>query len=340
MKKKTIGIIGFGRFGILCASVLSNHFEVKVYHYRKKTLNEKIAEKLHVKLTDFDEVVVCDYLILAVPISNTKKLIRKITKKILPHTVVIDTCSVKKIPCKWMLEILPKENEILGSHPMFGPVTTKFDLEKNYFKLDDKQIVLCPIRISDEKLAEIKQFLKKLKLETLLVSPKEHDFQNAKTLSLVHFLGRSLTNAGIGEQQIFTPGYADLLKILPHTNNDNWQLFFDMNNYNPYAKKVREKFLDSCNKIELKVLRADSQDEFDFNRKKINEIDKKLFLLLEERMRCAEKIGEYKKKNNLEVIDKRREKQIMENCNLNCNLNIHFIKKIYRVIFDESYKQQ
>lgn len=338
--KKTIGIIGFGRFGTLTATVLSNFFEVKIHHYREKAKNKKIAKQIRVELVDFEQVVGCDYLILAVPISKTEELIKKIAKIIDSKTTVLDTCSVKELPCQWLKKHLPEKIEILGTHPMFGPVTTKFDLAKKHFELKDKQIILCPERISKEKLAKIEKFLKELGLKVLTVSPKEHDKQNAKTLSLVHFLGRSLTKAGIGKQEIFTPGYTDLLSILPHTNNDDWQLFYDMNNFNPHAEKVRSEFLCACDTIEKKIIKADSKDKFDFNRKMINKIDKKLFALLEERMTCAKKIGEYKKKNNIEIVDKKREKQIIENGYLNSHLNSHFIKKIYRVIFDESYKQQ
>jgi prephenate dehydrogenase len=84
----------------------------------------------------------------------------------------------------------------------------------------------------------------------------DHDKQNAKTLALVHFLGRALVASGVKEQQIFTPGYADLLKIIPHTASDNWQLFFDMNNFNPFAKKIREKFMRNCQDLDNKILNS------------------------------------------------------------------------------------
>ncbi len=341
MKNKIeIGIIGFGRFGVLMATVLSSFFDVKVFHYRKRDADLEIANKIGIKLVDFKEVIDCDYLLLSVPISKTENLIKKIAPLLKPKTTIIDTCSVKELPCKWLKKYLPKENEIIGSHPMFGSVTTKFNLNKKYFELENKQVVLCPIRVSEEKLASLKIFLEKLKLKVLIVSPKEHDKQNAKTLSFVHFLGRSLTKAGIGEQEIFTPGYTDLLRILPHTNNDDWQLFYDMNNYNSYSSKIRVEFLRACDLIEGKILEASTTNEFNSNRKLINSIDQKIFTLLEERMTCAKKIGAYKKRNRLTIVDTKREKEIIQKRKQATKLNSDFVEKLYDVIFKESYNYQ
>lgn len=338
--KKTIGIIGLGRFGTLTATVLSDFFKVKVYHYRKRESDEKIARKTGAELASFEQVIDCDYLILAIPISKTEELIKKIAKIIKPKTTVLDTCSVKELPCQWLKKHLPKEIDILGTHPMFGPVTTKFNLDKKSFELEDKQIILCPVRISKEKLLKTEKFLKELKLKVLTVSPKEHDKQNAKTLSLVHFLGRSLTKAGIGKQEIFTPGYTDLLSILPHTNNDDWQLFYDMNNFNLHSKEIRSKFLCACDSIEQKIIKADSEDKFDFNRKMIDKIDRKIFTLLEERMECVKEIGKYKKSQGIKTVDKKRESEIINARMKQTNLNPSFIKKIYKAIFNESYQIQ
>ncbi|MBO5734389.1 MAG: chorismate mutase [Clostridia bacterium] len=48
-------------------------------------------------------------------------------------------------------------------------------------------------------------------------------------------------------------------------------------------------------------------------RKKIDKIDKKLIKLFEKRMDVARCVGEYKKENNLEILDTAREKEILEN---------------------------
>lgn len=47
-------------------------------------------------------------------------------------------------------------------------------------------------------------------------------------------------------------------------------------------------------------------------RKRIDEIDRDILRLFEERMRTAEKIGEYKKQNGLPITDENREKEVVE----------------------------
>ena len=39
------------------------------------------------------------------------------------------------------------------------------------------------------------------------------------------------------------------MKILGTVENDSWQLFEDMNQFNPYAKEVRESFVTSLKNI-------------------------------------------------------------------------------------------
>jgi prephenate dehydrogenase len=75
----------------------------------------------------------------------------------------------------------------------------------------------------------------------------------AKSQSLVHFFGRALTGLNLRKQNISTPDYDSLLKINDLVNNDTWQLFFDMQLYNPYAKKVRKSLLSALKNLDNKI---------------------------------------------------------------------------------------
>lgn len=341
MKKKiTIGVIGFGRFGTLTSAVFSKDFVVKVHHYKKLEENVRKADQLGVELVGFEELALCDVVILSVPISKTEEVIKRVAPLMRKDSILIDTCSVKTLPCKWLEQNTPESVSILGTHPMFGPVTTKFDLENRTWDLEDKQIVLCPLRIDEERLNRVKKYLVELGLDVIITTPEDHDRQNAKTLGLVHFLGRSLSRAKIGEQRIYTPGYTDVLKILPHTNQDDWQLFFDMHNFNPYSKEVRDNFMRACEHIEEKIIKSDSEDDFASKRKMIDKIDNKIFSLLEKRLKCVEQIGKIKKENGMNVVDPKREKEIIKKHQESTSLSKSFIDKYYKLIFSESYKKQ
>jgi prephenate dehydrogenase len=52
---------------------------------------------------------------------------------------------------------------------------------------------------------------------------------------------------------IDTEGYKRLLHVLGVVENDTWQLFEDMNRYNPYATETRQAFLNAVEKIHAKL---------------------------------------------------------------------------------------
>lgn len=338
--KKTVSIIGFGRFGALTASVFSKRAEVLIYESHIKNEHKLKAKKIGARLVSLKEAAQSDLIILAVPISETEKVIKQIAEFVKPGALVVDTCSVKVYPCQWLKKYLPKNVLIMGTHPQFGPVTSKFNFEKKSYILKGLQIVLCPIRINATQLKAVKNFLSGLGLEIIVTTPEDHDKQNAYTLGLVHFVGRALLGAGAREQKIFTPGYTDLLSILPHTTSDNWQLFYDMHNYNPYAESVRLKFMEACESMDARIRKAGAKDELNSRREIIDQLDKKIFTSLKERFNQAKAIGIIKKKKGLAVIDKKREEEIILEKVKKFKMDNGLVEEIYQSIFKESYKKQ
>ncbi len=334
-------LIGFGGFGTLVASVLKKEgLNIRVLNYKNKKKDKEKAKIIGIKLVKEKDISEFDIIILATPISKTEEVIKAVSKKMKPGGLLLDTCSVKVYPCNWLKNHTSKNVQIMGTHPMFGPTTSNFDLKKQTWSLKDLQIVLCPLRIKNKHLNNIQNFLKNLGLNVIKTTPEDHDKQNAKTLSLVHFIGRSLLDAKIGKQEIFTPGYSDLLSILPHTTSDNWQLFYDMNNYNPYAKEVMENFMQSCSLIEEKIVKSNSRDSFYFNRNMIELIDNKILKLLEKRFSFAKNIGKIKQEKDLKIIDKPREERLINILTRESELSPDFIESLYKLIFKESYNIQ
>lgn len=341
MKHNTkIGIIGFGNFGTLISNILAKDFEVTIYDDAPSQEKIKRANLLSLDIKKMRDISDCDILILSAPISSTEKIIKNIAPRLKPASLILDSCSVKVLPCSWLEKHVPKNIQIMGTHPMFGPTTTAYDIDKQTWSLDGLQIVLCPLRIEEELKNNIEKYLQGQKLKVITTSPDEHDKQNAKTLSFVHFVGRSLLASGIGHQDIFTPGYSDLLSILPHTTSDNWQLFYDMNNYNPYSAELREIFRDSGLWLEKKILKNQEKDELVINREIIDLLDNRIIKLLKERFECVQDIAKIKKERNMEVIDKSREKQIINEKKEKYDLDADFIEELYSIILKQSYKQQ
>ena len=82
-------------------------------------------------------------------------------------------------------------------------------------------------------------------------------------------------------------------------------------------------------------------DDLDNLRTGINEIDNQIFSLLIQRLGLVYSIGEIKKKNNLEILDKEREKNIYSRIDAQYQgRNGLFLKDIYKNIMNESKRIQ
>ncbi len=75
-------------------------------------------------------------------------------------------------------------------------------------------------------------------------------------------------------------------------------------------------------------------------RKQIDEIDKDIENLLDKRLKLCKEIGDYKKENNLEVLDQNRENAILEKIDKSNLEHKDEIKEIYKEIFNEGKKVQ
>ena len=67
-------------------------------------------------------------------------------------------------------------------------------------------------------------------------------------------------------------------------------------------------------------------------RKEIDLIDKEMIALFERRMDVARKVGEYKKENNMEILNSKREEEVIEK-NVNSLKNKEY-KNVTRKFFE------
>ena len=71
--------------------------------------------------------------------------------------------------------------------------------------------------------------------------------------------------------------------------------------------------------------------QLDDFRKQIDEIDEQIVNLLAKRMQVVEKVGKYKKENNLPPLDKRRWQEVIKS-------KKGFMKEIWEIIHEEALK--
>lgn len=238
-----IGIIGYGRFGQLAARHLSKDYKVIVCG--RRTVDKGNLPE-NVRAGSFEKVCEQRIIIPCVPISSFNATLRKISPLIKPDALVVDVCSVKTYPVQWMKAELPESVAILGTHPMFGPDSAADGI-------DGMKIALCRVRMSDPLYLKAVDYLKQTGLNVIETTPEDHDRQIAVSLALTHLIGRSLSAIEAGKLPIDTEGYKRLLHILDVVEHDTWQLFVDMHTYNPYAKEVRQEFMQALANIETEL---------------------------------------------------------------------------------------
>ncbi len=243
-----IGVYGLGRFGSFWASSLKNAgADVIAYSRSPHTLPEGVRSASE------DEVLSAPYIFFCVAISSFEDVLKKVGSRIGKDSVVMDTCSVKTYPAKWMKEYIGKDIYKIATHPMFGPDSGRNGLE-------GLSLVMCPISPIDDRYIAIKTLFLDMGLKVLEMSEREHDEEAAYSQGVTHFVGRVLDEMKLQPTEIATQGYRSLMTIVEQTCNDPLQLFYDLQRYNPYAKEMRlslqvaiEKVLNRLAKEEDKI---------------------------------------------------------------------------------------
>jgi prephenate dehydrogenase len=235
--EKNLGIYGLGRFGCFYAEALSRYATIKAF-----SRNSQSPLPAGVRRVGEEELCEQPVIILCVAISGLQEVLQRMAPHLKPGTLVMDTCSVKSMPAQWMKEMLPAEVKILATHPMFGPDSARGGL-------GGLPMILHPVRLDFEELEQWRIFFEKIGLSVQLMDPELHDRQAAFTQGLTHYLGRVLAELQLEPSRIASLGYRKLLEIIEQTCNDSWQLFYDLQQYNPYTREMRDRLASSLSRV-------------------------------------------------------------------------------------------
>ena len=74
-------------------------------------------------------------------------------------------------------------------------------------------------------------------------------------------------------------------------------------------------------------------------RKKLNSIDREIALSVAKKIQFVKKVWDWKKANNVPLIDKKREKEIVEKNSEISGLDKKFLKKVYDEVRKEVWRQ-
>lgn len=231
---KTVTIIGFGRFGKTLYKLLKDDFVITLFRRSAFTKSEKTLLNKNTKIAkNLEEAYRSNVIFFAVPISSFENIVKRHKRFITDNHVLIDVLSVKVHPQKVLQKQLKnKKTQIILTHPMFGPDSTKDGFAH------------LPLIMHKEKVEKStynfwENFFQKKEITVIEMTPEKHDRLAARSQGLTHFVGRLLEKMDVKPTSIDSLGMKKLLEIKDQTCNDTWQLFHDLQTFNPYTNDMR-----------------------------------------------------------------------------------------------------
>jgi prephenate dehydrogenase len=189
-----------------------------------------------------EELSGCDVVFICAAISAIPAVAQELAGIIKPGTLVMDTCSVKEFPLQTLNNYLTPGVSIIGTHPMFGPDSADSSLH-------DLPMVVTPCRASEEDLQGWRSRFAGLGMRVISMTPEQHDREAARTQGITHFIGRFLASLELTPSPIGTLGFKKIFEVMEQTCNDPWQLFLDLQRYNPHTKEIRDQMTQKFDEI-------------------------------------------------------------------------------------------
>lgn len=243
---KKISIIGFGRFGKTLYRLLKGDFDIILYDQLK--IDSSKIDKNTVIAKNLNQIYQSEGIFYCVPISSFEKIISSHKKYFKDNNLLIDVLSVKSYPAKIFEKYLKDINtQALLTHPMFGPDSSKDGFEA-------LPMIMDQFTANNKNYQFWKEYFKSKKLKVIEMTAKEHDKMAASSQGLTHFIGRLLSAYNFKSIKIDSLGTKKLLEVGDQTCNDTWQLFEDLQHYNPYTKQMRIKLGDIYDRLYNKLL--------------------------------------------------------------------------------------
>ena len=292
-----IGIMGFGRFGQFMAKTFAKHGRVVATSRSDYTDIANNMGVTYVPLSDLTSFLEeeLDVIVLATSIvsfeGTLKNLATHLTKYIgkkgneqKKGPLIVDVLSVKEHPRQMMLDLLPKECDIVCTHPMFGPDSAKNGWRGLNFVYERTRIdgvLLDSMQLSDseaastndlddnvttfvekdensvvhiERMDRMERFLSIWEEEgcrMVQLTCRDHDAYAANSQFITHLMGRILgaNDLGLTSTPIDTRGFQSVMKLVDTTTTDSFDLFYGLYKYNQHSLETIIKLRNSMDKV-------------------------------------------------------------------------------------------
>jgi len=246
MTKTRLGIIGTGAFGAFMVRHLAPYADLVLYDAHKNTA--RMAKKYRATAGSLREAAACKIVVIAVPVQQIGKVLRRIAPLVKPGTLVCDVGSVKMKTAKLMREILPNDVDAVGTHPLFGP-------QSGGSGIKGLNIVVCNVR--GKRAPCVRRFCRdKLGLSVFAATPRAHDRELAYVQGLTHLLAKVVVALDLPRFRFTTKTYDYMEQMVEMVRYDSDELFRAIERENPFTKKAKKEFFAAARNLEQKLLRG------------------------------------------------------------------------------------
>jgi prephenate dehydrogenase len=208
-----------------------------------------VAKRLGVRfaLKMIEEVEESDIVLVSVTIEKTVEIIREVTPRMHPGSLIMDVTSIKSEPVRAMKTYAPKGVEVLGTHPMFGPTMPA---------LQGQTIILTPVEGKTGKWLSIMRSLFEADgAHVEVLDAEEHDEIMAVVQALTHFayigIGAALCALDFDVQRsrrFMSPVYEIMIDFVGRILDQNPELYASIQK-NPKAAAARQTFVAECMRL-------------------------------------------------------------------------------------------
>ncbi len=145
--------------------------------------------------TSLDAVIAgADLVILAVPVGRTADLVRHLARCAPPHSVIVDTGSVKQAFAQQCAQIMPEaiKKRVVPCHPIAGHVTAGPE-HADRALMAGRPMIMTPSSGTDpDVLGRVGQMWKRIGFDVLTMSVQEHDAIYADLSHMPHVIAFTL----------------------------------------------------------------------------------------------------------------------------------------------------
>lgn len=190
-----LGLIG----GSLALCIKEQHKDCRIKGYDVNKEQVKLAAMLDVIDCAADSIEEgakdADLIIISTPVQETERILDLFSRIPLKHNVIItDAGSTKFAIVKSARKLTDKGITFIGGHPMAGSHKSGVSAAKEIL-FENAFYLLTPDKeIEEDKISELKEWLKGTNAKFITVTPEEHDYITGVISHFPHIIAASLVH--------------------------------------------------------------------------------------------------------------------------------------------------